>query len=128
MTTAAVSACPVCIAAPAAKALAARAEAKDTGLILSLPTAHCAACITDVERALRAVPGVHSARVNLTLKRVSVVAAPDVSADTLIARLASIGYPAHELVPGLLSTTETEKRGRDLLMRLGVAFYIFQFF
>ena len=86
-----------------------------------MPTVHCAACIGDVERALDGLPGVRSSRVNLTLKRVSVAAAPGVSADALIARLAAIGYPAHELDPGLLSTTETDRRGRDLLMRLGVA-------
>ncbi len=115
------SACPACVAAPAAEALADRRAEKEAGLVLSLPTAHCAVCISDVERALVTMPGVRSARVNLTLKRVSVAASSDVMADTLIARLKSIGYPAHELDPGLLSATETDKRGRDLLMRLGVA-------
>ena len=33
------------------------------------------------------------------------------------------GYEAHELDPGLLSTTETDRQGRELLMRLGVAFF-----
>ncbi|WP_347311301.1 heavy metal translocating P-type ATPase [Defluviimonas sp. SAOS-178_SWC] len=116
-----ISACPACVAAPAAEAVAARRAEKATGLILSLPTAHCAACISDVERTLAAMPGVTSARVNLTLKRVSVAAGPEVTADDVIARLKTIGYPAHELDPGLLSVTETDKRGRDLLMRLGVA-------
>ncbi|OYX44530.1 MAG: ATPase [Rhodobacterales bacterium 32-67-9] len=123
MSTAApsISACPACVAAPAAEAIAARRAEKDAGLVLSLPTAHCAVCISDVERTLAAMPGVRSARVNLTLKRVSVAAGPDVTADDVIARLKTIGYPAHELDPGLLSVTETDKRGRDLLMRLGVA-------
>lgn len=123
MSTATLSACPACIAAPSADDLAARAVKADAGMILSLPTVHCAACISDVERTLSAMPGVRSARVNLTLKRVSVAAAPEVTAGALIDRLAKIGFPAHELDPGLLSTTETEKRGRDLLMRLGVAFF-----
>jgi len=118
--TAPVSACPACTAAPAAEALAARRPA-ETGLVLSLPTAHCAACIADVERALCEVPGVRSARVNLTLRRVSVAAEPSVAPADLIARLDRIGYPAHELDPGLLSTTETDRISRDLLMRLGVA-------
>ena len=43
------------------------------------------------------------------------------TADRLIAALKTIGYPAHELDPGLLSATETDRAGRDLLMRLGVA-------
>ncbi|MDI3336955.1 heavy metal translocating P-type ATPase [Defluviimonas aestuarii] len=116
-----VSACPACVAAPAAEAVAERRAAKEAGLVLSLPTAHCAVCISDVERTLATIPGVRSARVNLTQKRVSVAAAPGVTADKLIVALKTIGYPAHELDPGLLSTTETDRAGRDLLMRLGVA-------
>ena len=116
-----VSACPACIAAPAAEDAASRAPQRDARLILSLPTAHCAACISDVERTLDRLPGVRSSRVNLTLKRVSVAAAPDLTAADLIAALDGIGYEAHELDPGLLSVTETDRRGRDLLMRLAVA-------
>lgn len=118
-----ISACPACVAAPSAEDIAARAAdaAREAGLVLSLPTAHCAVCISDVERALSSLPGVTSARVNLTLKRVSVVAEPQVTAEMLIQRLEAIGYPAHELDPGLLSVTETDRRSRDLLMRLGVA-------
>ncbi|MCW3783383.1 heavy metal translocating P-type ATPase [Defluviimonas salinarum] len=115
------SACPACVAAPAAERIAEARAVKDAGLVLSLPTAHCAVCISDVERTLSALPGVRSARVNLTLKRVSVAAAPEVTAEDLIGALKGIGYPAHELDPGLLSVTETDKAGRDLLMRLGVA-------
>ena len=37
--------------------------------------------------------------------------------------LAAVGYEAHELDPGLLSATETDRQGRELLMRLGVAFF-----
>ena len=118
-----ISACPACVAAPSAEDIAARAAAAagDSGLVLSLPTVHCAVCISDVERALSSMPGVRSARVNLTLKRVSVAAEPQVTAEKLIQRLDAIGYPAHELDPGLLSVTETDKRSHDLLMRLGVA-------
>jgi Cu2+-exporting ATPase len=115
------SACPACAAVPAAEALARAADARAEGLVLSLPTAHCAACITEVEAALRQVPGVHSARVNLTQKRVSVAAEAGIGAEALIARLEAIGYPAHELDPALLSTTASEKHARDLLMRVGVA-------
>ncbi|MDP2737750.1 MAG: heavy metal translocating P-type ATPase [Pseudorhodobacter sp.] len=115
------SACPACIAAPAAERLAAGAAPKDARLMLSLPTAHCAVCITDVERELARHPGVRSARVNLTLKRVSVDAEPGVEAADLTGRLAAIGYEAHELDPDVLSATEADKRGRDILMRIGVS-------
>ncbi len=117
------SACPACIAAPSAQNIAQMAPPKDARLMFSLPMAHCAACISTVESGLQAVPGVHSARVNLTMKRVSVDADPAVTAPQLIAALKGVGYEAHELDAGLLSATETDKQGRDLLMRLGVAFF-----
>jgi len=121
---AAVSACPACVAAPSAERIAQMAAGEGRArLMLSLPTAHCAACITTVEHGLMAVPGVESARVNLTMKRVSVEAGPEVTADRLIEALKGVGYEAHELDPGLLSATETDRQGRDLLMRLGVAFF-----
>jgi P-type Cu2+ transporter len=115
------SACPACAVAPSAERLAELGRPVNARLMLSLPTAHCAACISTVEHGLMAVPGVQSARVNLTMRRVSVDADADVTADTLISALKGVGYEAHELDPGLLSATETDKQGRDLLMRLGVA-------
>ena len=116
-----ISACPACSAAPAAEDLAERAAQKDARLALSLPTIHCAACISAVERRLAAEPGVKSARVNLTLKRATIEAEKDVSARQLVEVLGEIGYEAHELDAGTLSATETDKAGRELLMRLAVA-------
>ncbi len=114
-------ACPACSAAPAAEHLA--ELPKDATLMLSLPGIHCAGCISGVERALNAVPGVRSARVNLTLRRAAVEAASEVTAETLTEVLDRAGYEAHELDPGMLATTEADRRGRDLLMRLAVAFF-----
>ena len=64
-----------------------RAAMRDARIALSLPTIHCSACISKIERALDAHPGVRDARVNLTLKRAQVEAAPDVTAQDLIATL-----------------------------------------
>ncbi|MEH7828287.1 heavy metal translocating P-type ATPase [Gemmobacter denitrificans] len=122
-TAGGISACPACVAAPSAERLAQMAAGGDARLMLSIPTAHCAACISTVEHALQALPGVRSARVNLTMKRVSVDADPAVDAAPLIEALNGVGYEAHELDAGLLSATETDRQGRDLLMRLGVAFF-----
>lgn len=114
-----VSACPACSVAPAAGRLADTPVAPDA-IILSLPTIHCAVCISDVERALNAVSGVRSARVNLTLKRVT-IDAPGLSAADLIPVLDGIGYEAHELDPDALVSAGSDRQGRDLLMRIGVA-------
>ena len=116
-----VSACPACDAMPLALAIAEKAAAEPARLILSLPNVHCAACIGSIEAGLVAVPGVVSARVNLTLKRASIEAASGISAERLVAALARLGHEAHELDPAALSSTATDRQGRDLLMRLAVA-------
>ncbi|WP_299360926.1 heavy metal translocating P-type ATPase [uncultured Paracoccus sp.] len=115
------SACPACDAAPLAQRMAGVADAGAAGdLILSLPGIHCAACITDVERTLGATPGVRAARVNLTLRRVT-VDAPGMTADDLIPVLDGIGYEAHELDPSALTASAADRQGRDILMRIGVS-------
>ena len=120
--TADIAACPACVALPATELLAERRRhMANSGLILSVPSASDAAAMAAIETALLAVPGVRTARMNLTLRRVTVTGEPEVMPETLIEALAAAGFTAMELDPGLLSTTESEKRGRDLLMRLGVA-------
>jgi len=96
---------------------------EDATLMLSLPGIHCAGCISGVEKALRAAPGVKDARVNLTLRRAAVEAEAGVTAEDLAQVLEAAGYEAHELDPGVLATTTADRAGRDLLMRLAVAFF-----
>jgi Cu2+-exporting ATPase len=114
----AAAACPGCLAAPAE---AVQEVQPDARIALSLPTIHCQGCIAAVERGLNAHPGVRSARVNLTLKRAMVEAEDRIGAADLIPVLERLGYEAHELDPGALSATGTDKAGRDLLIRLAVA-------
>ncbi|WP_028029173.1 heavy metal translocating P-type ATPase [Gemmobacter nectariphilus] len=116
-----ISACPACVAAPSAERIAQMAAPREARLMLSIPGAHCAACISTVEQGLERLPGIRSARVNLTLRRVLVEAEPEVTAASLIPHLDRLGYEAHELDPGVLSVTETDRQGRELLMRIGVA-------
>ncbi len=112
------AACPGCLATPAEPV----AEApKDARIALSLPGIHCQGCISAVERGLNAHPGVHGARVNLTLKRAMVEADDSITARDLIGVLDGLGYEAHELDPGALSATQTDTAGRALLIRLAVA-------
>src|SRR6056297_1421342 len=114
------SACPACSAAPAAETLAAR-DLPNAQIALSLPTIHCSACISKIERALNDHPHVNSARVNLTLKRASIDAEPEVTAEEMRTLVEGLGYEAHELDAGTLNATATDRAGRDLLMRLAVA-------
>ena len=90
-------------------------------IALSLPTIHCSACISKVEKALNAHPGVKSARVNLTLKRASIEAESDITAADMKTLVEALGYEAHELDPGTLNATANDRAGRELLMRLAVA-------
>nr|MCU0856071.1 heavy metal translocating P-type ATPase [Paracoccaceae bacterium] len=118
------AACPACVAAPAAEELARTAVAEGPANVqIALPGVHCAACISTVERGLAGTPGVRSARVNLTLKRVSIETEPGTQIDDLIARIEGLGYEAHELDSAVLASTEIDRKGRDLLMRLAVAFF-----
>ena len=124
MTTAArpsPAACPACAAAPAAGALAAQAAQNTAQIALSLPTIHCAACISKIERGLNAHPGVTSARVNLTLKRASIEGSEDLTAQEMVHLVEGLGFEAHELDAGTLNATATDRAGRELLMRLAVA-------
>ncbi|HLQ18715.1 MAG TPA: heavy metal-associated domain-containing protein, partial [Tabrizicola sp.] len=68
------SACPACVVVPAAERIAALRAERAGRIVLSLPNAGGAQSISLVEAALQAIPGVRSARVNLTQKRVSVEA------------------------------------------------------
>ncbi len=119
------AACPACVALPAKDSMLPKLSADETVMRrveLSLPSVHCAACISNVERSLNARPDVFGARVNLTLKRVAITAAdgPDIERD-LIEHLAAIGFPALPLDSAALEKTRVDQAGRDLLARLGVA-------
>ena len=116
--------CPACTAAPAAEEIVAKAAVAGPQTIqLSLPTIHCAGCISGVERGLSGAPGVLDARVNLTLKRVRIEAEAGVTPEALIGRLDGLGYEAHELDSDALEATESDAVSRDLMMRLAVAFF-----
>jgi len=111
--------CPACVVP--LPDLGAPETTADGNIILSLPTIHCAGCISAVERGLEKMPGVRSARVNLSLKRVAIDAKSAINAEQMIAALSEIGYEAHELDPALLAETKGNKEGQNLLMRLAVA-------
>jgi Cu2+-exporting ATPase len=63
---------------------------------LSVPGMKCAACIASVERTLAKLPGVQSARVNLSTKRVAVSWRPaEGRPPDFVGTLRGVGYEAH---------------------------------
>ena len=61
---------------------------------LSIEGMSCASCVSRVEKALKKVPGVESASVNLATERARVEGAP-ASTEALQAAVRAIGYDAH---------------------------------
>jgi Cu2+-exporting ATPase len=95
-----------------------RNQRRETTLVVE--NMHCGGCMRKVETALAAVPGVLSARVNLSARRVAVqLGERRVETPALVGALEAAGFKAAELA-------ETEDKGhaaadRELLKRLAVA-------
>ncbi|WP_138469479.1 heavy metal translocating P-type ATPase [Poseidonocella sp. HB161398] len=115
------AACPACVATDPQETVARIRAASTERLMLSLPGIADADAMMAAERALRGVEGVREARVNMTMKRAAVTAAGTVTPEMLVAALTAAGVEAHELDAGTLAATQTDRTGRELLMRLGVA-------
>lgn len=117
-----VAACPACIATPMAVRRA-TTQATDGAreIQISLPTIHCAGCISTVERGLLAHTGVEDVRVNLTRKRAVVRVAPELSTEEVVAAVSALGYEAQPLDTATLTAGESDTMARDLAMRLGVS-------
>ncbi|MBX3570159.1 MAG: cadmium-translocating P-type ATPase [Rhizobiaceae bacterium] len=62
---------------------------------LAVPDVHCAACIQTIEQALSRLPGVISARVNLSTKRVGLRWTADQQPPAVFETLDRLGYRAH---------------------------------
>ncbi|WP_343657208.1 heavy metal translocating P-type ATPase [Cupriavidus sp.] len=74
----------------------------------------CASCVGRVERALRAVPGVQDAQVNLATERATVtVLRGTVDAATLAASVTRAGYGAKPVVDAAAAASGTEARQAD---------------
>ncbi len=69
----------------------------ETTIELSVTGMTCASCVGRVEKALKAVPGVSNASVNLATERAGITAAGGVPANALIQAVAKAGYEARPL-------------------------------
>ena len=80
---------------------------------------HCGGCMHQVEQALVALPGVDSARANLSTKRVTAVHSPVLKTTELVEALARAGFKSAELAQDTANLAS--EADRDLMKRLGVA-------
>ena len=116
------SVCPGCDATALATSHGAGvAQSGDREVALSLPTIHCAACISGVERGLLAIDGVSRVRVNLTRKRAIVHVKPGLEDGVLTDAIGKLGFEAQPLDQATLGADAPDQASRDLLMRLGVS-------
>ncbi len=119
-----IAVCPACVAISGDKAKSLGTARSDElrRIELSLPTIHCAACISGVESGLNRLPEIRGARVNLSRKRVSLTVEdiPGIE-EHLIELLTNWGYPARPLDSAVLEKENIDKIGRDLLARIAVA-------
>ncbi|MES0879876.1 cation-translocating P-type ATPase [Roseibium sp. SCP14] len=81
----------------------------------------CAACMGEIERGLKRLPGIRTARVNLTSHRLAVDWVEDqTGADEIVSELARLGYTAHPFDPASQKERQ-DKTGKQLLRCLAVA-------
>jgi Cu2+-exporting ATPase len=81
----------------------------------------CGACVWLIEAALGRLPGVRSARLALTTRRVTVAFRPgEITADAIGSRITALGYRIAPYDPEALSTA-TDRDANDLLKCLAVA-------
>ena len=66
-----------------------------TLLRLSVPDVHCGACISTIERKLASLPGVKTARVNLSLRQLTVTTGSDEALPEVLRALDGLGYRHH---------------------------------
>ena len=88
---------------------------------LAMADVDCAACLDDIEGAMKACAGVLTARLNLTTQRLRLVWVPEqIDAGRLIAALARAGYRAYPFEQGRVEFEE-QARTQWLLKCLAVA-------
>jgi Cu2+-exporting ATPase len=84
--------------------------------------AYCAACMATIEKGVAALPGVQSARLNLTTGKLAVRFRPGEAADAgaVLTTVESLGYKVTPFDPGQASEAY-DREGRRLALSLGVA-------
>jgi P-type Cu+ transporter len=100
---------------------AASDEAARTFLDLAIEGMTCASCVARVEKALRAVPGVAEATVNLANSRARVRLAGDADPAVLISAVEDAGYAAHPAAEEDTPQEHPHGLDRDTVILIGAA-------
>jgi Cu+-exporting ATPase len=69
-------------------------DVAEEAISLSISGMTCGSCVARVEKALKKVPGVNDATVNLATEKAQIKAAPSITVDELIAAVEKAGYEA----------------------------------
>jgi len=80
----------------------------------------CAACVARVERALKAVPGVASAEVNLATETASVALAEGAAPESLVAAVRDAGYEARLAGPETRAARRCRTAPEDIRELVGL--------
>ena len=96
-----------------------RREGKAT-LQLLVRGAKCGGCLSKIENAIRALPGVESARLNLSTGKMRINWTGSLAPDQIGETISGLGYGVSAFSEDAAASTE-RKRERDLLSSMGVA-------
>ncbi len=108
-------------ARPDMSAFLRRTNDGQTRLDLLVTGARCAGCIAKIEREMSCLPGVATARLNLSTGRLALgLEGAAVDPGRIISTLERLGYPATPYDPGA-ALVQRDREGRQLILALGVA-------
>ncbi|MFE0018763.1 heavy metal translocating P-type ATPase [Mesorhizobium sp. NPDC059054] len=90
-------------------------QARSETIELTIKGMTCASCVARIERALKAVPGVSNANVNLATERATVITvASAVEVSSLEAAVLAAGYEARLIVPKAADSGEIDHRVSEI--------------
>lgn len=87
--------------------------------VLAVPGVHCAGCISKIENGLAGLPGLVSARVNMTSKQLVVNHLPELGIPELVSAVEARGFEAQPLAD--LASQPADRHSRELLRATAVA-------
>ena len=90
-----------------------------THTTFAVPGVHCAGCIAKVERGLEGLPGLISARLNVTTRQLHVAHEATLQVPALVAAIGDIGFEAQPLTEA--ATVRRDGESRRLLRATAVA-------